>query len=185
MKWLKRIFFFGFCWFIIHSLVVMVVGLQNKPCVQDVAVVLGNKVNADGSLSPRLKARLDKSLALYQQQKVQFIITSGGIGKEGQPEGTVMKKYLILQGVPASKIIVDDYGNDTEASAVNSKRLCDSLGLHNITIVSQYFHLLRSNMLFKKQGFSNCCIASPSFFEWRDPYSLLREFAGYYIELVK
>lgn len=185
MKWLKRIFLLGVCWFLIHSVIVTVVGLQNKPCTKQVAVVLGNKVNTDGSLSPRLKARLDKTLALYKQQQVQYIITSGGIGKEGQPEGTVMKQYLIAQGVPAQKIIADDFGNDTEASAANSKYICDSLGMHNITIVSQYFHLLRSKMLFKKQGFANSCIASPHFFEWGDPYSLFREFVGYYVELIK
>ena len=39
----------------------------------DIALVLGNKVNPDGSPSPRLKARLDTAISLFQKGYFQRI----------------------------------------------------------------------------------------------------------------
>src|SRR5665213_1049418 len=86
----------------------------------DIALVLGNKVNSDGSLSPRLKARLDTAVSLFQKGYFQKIIVSGGTGKEGFPEGTAMKHYLVTEGIPDSAILTDDHGVDTQASADNT-----------------------------------------------------------------
>ena len=43
----------------------------------DVAVVFGNKVNTDGTLSKRLQARLDEYIVLYNQGYFRKIIVSG------------------------------------------------------------------------------------------------------------
>jgi vancomycin permeability regulator SanA len=92
----------------------------------DIALVLGNKVNPDGSPSPRLKARLDTAISLFQKGYFQRIIVSGGTGKEGFPEGTVMKRYLIASGIPAFAVLVDDHGVDTLTSAHNTASIMRS-----------------------------------------------------------
>lgn len=93
-----------------------------------------------------------------------------------------MKAFLISKKVPDSVIIVDNLGNNTRATVDNILKLKDSLHFQSIIVVSQYYHVTRTKMLFKKQGFQNVSSVSPDYFEIRDAYSILREFAGYYTQ---
>ena len=91
----KIAFSFLGIWFLAHSIFIIFDGLNDKNSKADVAIVLGNKVNEDGTLSDRLKARLDKSIEIYKNRRVKKIIVSGGLGKEGFWEANEMAKYLI------------------------------------------------------------------------------------------
>jgi vancomycin permeability regulator SanA len=51
--------------------------------VRTLALVLGSKVEQEGTPSPRLRARLDRTLELFRDGWFAFIIASGGLGKEG------------------------------------------------------------------------------------------------------
>ena len=53
-------------------------GLHDDVQHADVALVLGNTVQTDGTPSPRLQARLDKTLELYRAGYFPAIIASGG-----------------------------------------------------------------------------------------------------------
>lgn len=181
---IKSIFVVLIVWFLIHSIYITIDGLNDKKTNADVAIVLGNKVNEDGTLSERLKARLDKSLELYNQNRVKIIIVSGGLGKEGFWEGKKMKEYLIENKIPTEKILVDNFGNDTENTVENSMRMMDSLHFKSSISVSQYFHQTRTKKLFRKKGFKNIESASPDYFELRDFYSIFREFVAYYKEAI-
>lgn len=169
-------------WFFGHIIYTVVDGLSDYEGRSDVAVILGSKVNTDGSLSERLSKRLECGLQLYNTKRVAKIIVSGGLGKEGYYEGDKMKSFLIENGVPDSSIIVDNYGINTRATVVNTMKLKDSLRFNSVTVVSQYFHLTRTKMLFRKSGMDNVQSASPAFFEFRDLYSLIREFAAFYLQ---
>src|SRR5687767_3005335 len=61
-------------WFIVHSSYVVADGLKDEEVTADVAVILGSKVNEDGSLSPRLDARIQKGFELYQAGKVKKLV---------------------------------------------------------------------------------------------------------------
>lgn len=184
LKIIKYSIFIFLLWFVFHSTLVTIDGLTDKQQDADVAIVLGNKVNENGIPSERLKARLDKSIDLYKENRVQNIIVSGGFGKEGFWEGTKMKEYLIQHHIPQDKIIVDDYGNDTEQTVENSLKIMDSLGFETAISVSQYFHQTRIKKLFNNKGFIHIESASPQYFEFRDLYSLIREFVAYYKEAI-
>ncbi len=82
-------------WFLAHFIFIIFDGLNDRNTKADAAIVLGNKVNEDGTLSDRLKSRLDKSIEMYKNGRVKKIIVSGGLGKEGFWEANEMKKYLI------------------------------------------------------------------------------------------
>jgi hypothetical protein len=45
----------------------------------DVAVVLGNTVQADGRPSPRLAARLDRAYECYAASQCRILFVSGGV----------------------------------------------------------------------------------------------------------
>ena len=169
-------------WFVGHTAFTIADGLVDEGKTADVAVILGNKVNEDGSLSARLESRLQCGLALYRHGRARHLLVSGGLGREGYFEGQKMKEYLRTNGVPDSLIIVDDHGTNTQATVANTLRLRDILHYRSLLIVSQYYHLTRTKMLFRKQHFTAVSSASPHYFEARDIYSLVREFFAYYSE---
>jgi len=181
---IKSIFIILIVWFLAHSIYITIDGLNDKQTEADVAIVLGNKVNEDGTLSERLKARLDKSIELFNKKRVGTIIVSGGLGKEGFWEGKKMQEYLIYNKIPTEKILVDNYGTDTEKTVENSIRMMDSLDFKSAISVSQFFHQTRTKKLFRNKGFRNIESSSPDYFEMRDFYSIFREFVAYYKEAI-
>ncbi len=184
MKTIKFIILVFLLWFMAHSIYITIDGLYNKPQPADIALVLGNKVNEDGSLSNRLKARLDKGIELYKKSLVKKLIVSGGLGKEGYYEAEKMKEYLIANNIPDTCIIADNKGDNTLLSVNHTLRMQPVLQYNSVTIVSQFYHIARTKLLFHKAGFANVSGASPVYFEWRDFYSIAREFFGYYKTLV-
>ncbi|SFN59845.1 DUF218 domain-containing protein [Chryseobacterium oleae] len=177
----KYIFILGAAWFLIHSVYIITDGLTNTRRNAELAVVFGNTVNKDGTLSPRLKARLDKAIEIYQDHQVKKVLVSGGFGKEGYWEGNEMKKYLIENRIPSENIITDNHGDTTEKTVINSIKTADSLSYKSIVSVSQYYHQTRIKKLFKRHHFNNVTSSSPSYFEARDAYSVFREFFAYYL----
>lgn len=173
-------------WVLVHCGYTAVDGLMDYYSTADVAVVLGNKVHEDGTLSERLKSRLDCALHLFVAKQTSTILVSGGLGKEGHWEGTKMQEYLISRGVPDSVIMVDNEGVNTWATAQNAAQIIPDFHSKKVVVVSQYFHLTRCKMFFRKSGFTDVSSAAPgAFHEARDVYSLLREFPAFYLGLLK
>lgn len=174
----------GITWLLIHSLAIVHDGLRNETREADIAIVLGSKVNEDGYPSLRLKSRLDEAIKLKKLGLIHKIFVSGGYGPEGYPEGTVMKNYLIIQGIEHDAIIVDNYGNNTHLTMENFMVEHAHNTFESTIIISQYFHLSRSKLALKQLGFKgDIYTAHAHFFEWRDVWSIIREFFAYYAYL--
>lgn len=171
-------------WVLAHTLFITYDGLRNTQQRADIAVILGNKVEEDGTLSQRLAQRLACGLALYRSGRVPRLLVSGGLGKEGFYEGTKMRDYLSAHGVPDTAIVVDNAGNTTQQTMRNTVRLRAALHIRSVVVVSQFYHISRTKLLFRQAGFTEVSGASPVYFEWRDIYSLLREFVAYYHALL-
>lgn len=169
-------------WFVIHTIYIIIDGIQDHGQKADIAVILGNKVNENGTLSKRLEKRLEVGINLYKNQRVRVLLVSGGLGKEGFYEGDKMKEFLIRNGIPESSVIVDNNGNTTRATVDNTLQLRRKLDFHSLIVVSQYFHVTRTKKLFKNKGFRHVSSVSPNYFEWRDMYSIVREFPAYYTQ---
>jgi vancomycin permeability regulator SanA len=179
----RNLLVFFLLWFLIHTVYLISDGLRSNMQHADVAVIMGSKVNEDGSLSVRLQQRLDCGASLFQAHQVQHLIVSGGLGKEGFKEGDKMREYLLQSGIPDSVILVDNQGDNTKKSVANSIVLCRKYGYDSLIVVSQYFHITRSKMLFRKMGMSNVSGAAPRYFEWRDLYAIPREVIAFYHDL--
>lgn len=171
-------------WLLIHTLLITLDGLHDRQQRSDIGVILGNKVNEDGTLSARLTQRLACGLALYRSGRVPRLLVSGGLGKEGFYEGTKMREYLRRHGVPDTAIIVDNAGNNTQQTVRNVAQLRARLRIRSILVISQFYHISRTKLLFRQAGFTAVSGASPVYFEWRDIYSPLREFGAYYQALL-
>lgn len=174
-----------FIWFIIHTAFVIIDGLNDELKPVDAAVVLGNKVEVNGQPSERLKARLDKSVELYDGGYFTFIIVSGGIGKEGFDEAKVMKSYLIDKGIPEEKIKEDNSGYNSYMTAQNTGKIMNELEIDSVMVITQYFHVSRTKLAFRKMDMKEVYSAHAEIFEFRDIYSIIREFPAYYKYLIK
>jgi len=182
IKYLKFIVVLIISWFVIHTVYIVIDGLSDNGKKADIAIILGNKVNEDGTLSTRLEKRLETGIKLYKNHRVKQILVSGGLGKEGFYEGDKMKEFLVSKGIPDSLIITDNHGDNTRLTVENTLKFQKKYKFKSIIVVSQYFHVTRTKKLFKAQGFENVSSVSPRYFEWRDLYSILREFPAYYTQ---
>jgi len=178
---LKFVVGFFVAWLLIHSAYVTYDGLHDYTGNADVAIILGNAVFADSSLSLWLQGRVDAAIKLYQEGRVKKIFASGGDGKEyGVPEGNAMKKYLIEKNIPANDIIADNKGNNSYLTAKDFIALNDSLHFSSAIVVSSFYHITRCKYIIKKLGFKNVeGFASKKYF-LMDGYGLFREFFAFY-----
>jgi vancomycin permeability regulator SanA len=105
------------------------------------ALVLGAKVNPDGTPSAFLTARLDLAKRLYDARLVETIIVSGNRLVPEFDEPAAMRDYLIRAGLPTEKVIVDPGGFDTYESCLRAQRI---LNLSQLIVVTQSYHLVRA-----------------------------------------
>lgn len=117
------------------------------------ALVLGSGVYFDGQggyyPTETLANRLDKSIELLNENKVNKIIVSGDNTYVTYNEPEVMKEYLIEHGVGEDVIIEDFAGRRTADSCWRAKNVFNA---KNVYIVTQAFHLPRSRMLCESYG---------------------------------
>ena len=72
--------------FVLSAAFIVISGLIEDDSPKDIALVLGNKVNEDGTPSARLVARLDRASNLFFNDRCGLIIVSGATGVEGHDE---------------------------------------------------------------------------------------------------
>lgn len=179
MRRFKKLFLAIVGTFALGTLLLVAAGLRDDIGKADMALVLGSKVELTGVPSLRLQARLDKTIELYQAGHFPWVIVSGGLGKEGFDEALVMRDYLTAHGIPQDKVIMDNQGNTTFDSALNTRRILREKNLKSVFVISQYFHLPRSRLALHRSGIDTVRSASPRYFEPRDLYSAPRELIGY------
>src|ERR1700683_2596168 len=131
-------------WFIVHSIYIGFDGLRDYKGDADVAIVLGNEVYADSSVSLPLKGRLDKALELYITRRVKKIYVSGGQVDNWVAEGDAMKSYLVKWKVVPGDIIADNQGSNTYFTAKDFIALNDSLHFTAAIAVTSFYHITRA-----------------------------------------
>lgn len=167
-------------WFFLHCLWVVKDGLHHFTGKADVAIVLGNTVFRDGSLSPWLQGRVDEALKLYHNGQVKKLFVSGGIGTSDYPEGDGMRNYLLAQGVPAEDILVDNYGDNSYLTARNFLSFNRSAHYQSAVVVTSYYHVTRSKYIVKELGFPAVRGDFSRYMTVHDSYGLAREFPAFY-----
>jgi vancomycin permeability regulator SanA len=182
-KWLRWTLGLLACWLLLHLIYISIDGLHDNYSKADVAIILGNRVYRDGSLSSWLKGRVDKALALYKEGQVKLIFASSGISTKedgGYPEGDAIKKYLVAHGVPEQDVVADNLGQNTYLTAKNFLQWNKSHHYASIIVVSQFYHITRTKYIFHKLGFENVFSASSTQYSWRDILGTLREVPAFY-----
>ena len=119
-----------------------------------VLVVLGNRMNDDRTFSDAMMERLNKTLAVVED--FDKIIVTGGVANPnaGVAEGDMMSKWLVENGVPMNKILVENRSHTTKENAKFTAPILKGIGAEEVTILSSAYHIDRKIYnpirLFKK-----------------------------------
>ena len=122
-----------------------------------VAVVLGNRINDDGSMSALMSARLKAAIEAIEKFNPDKIILSGGAAndKVNVSEAEMMFEYLTSMGVAAEKLVTEDKSITTKQNAEFSAPIALSLGANKLLLITSPEHMYRKYLnpikLFRKQ----------------------------------
>lgn len=146
----------------IGLVLVMVLGWQiNRLGSRDLArqadavIILGARVNADGSPGSDLLSRTYHGIDLYNAGLAPVVICAGGKGGDRLSAGAVACRFAVeALGLPPERALVveqrDAYSTAEEARAV--AELMRMRGLESAILVSHPLHLYRARWLFQSQG---------------------------------
>ena len=126
---------------------------------QDFIIILGSKINRDGSLTPLLQGRVDKAIEFgnkqYETTKKKIVyMPSGGRGKdESIAEAEAIKNYLISKGIKEKQIIMEDKSKSTSQNMEFSKNKIDEINKEaKVSFSTTNYHVFRSGVIASEQG---------------------------------
>lgn len=120
----------------------------------DAIVVLG-AAQYNGRPSEVFQARLDHALALYHDGYAPMIVLTGGKQPgDTYTEAETGEQYLLDRGVPASAMLYENEGRDTWQSMRGVADVLEGSSVESLLIVSDGFHLLRSELMARELGFT-------------------------------
>lgn len=157
-------------------------GHVNYERPSDMTVVFGARVYRDGTLSVAVHDRVSTAIDLYKRGLTKKLYMTGGVDADGVNEAKHMKKYAVKQGVPATDIIVDSKGMNTDASVVNSSIYIRKKGYKTVLAVSQPFHLPRIKMAYRAMHQNIYTVpAAPSLPIGNIVYTTAREIPAFWV----
>ncbi len=131
---------------------VLLAGARPNPREADVILVLG-AAQWNGRPSPVLQARLDHALSLWQDGYAPRLLFTGGVGLgDTISEGEVSRQYARAKGVPDSAILVERRGTTSAESIRGAARIMQEQGLESAVLVSDSYHMLRLELLARREG---------------------------------
>lgn len=122
-----------------------------------VAIILGNRMNDDGSLSEKMLIRLTLAEKLWLDRNPDLIIVSGGMANPaaGVTEASRMKEYLVGVGIPEDKVLEEGKSMTTKENAKFAVPLAASKGVDRVILVTSKEHMFRRWLnpvkIFKRQ----------------------------------
>ena len=152
----------------------------------DLIVVLGAGLRRDGRPGPAIVRRGEHAAQLYAEGYAPVILCSGGFAiNQTRSEADACREVLLENGVPEDAILLEDRSRSTEENALYTHELMLANGWDTLLVVSDGYHLLRTQWIFSRQGLS--IYTSPS----ADPpllnhlFSLGREVVALHWQLFK
>lgn len=165
---------------------------QVAPQDLDAIIVLGSQVKSDGEPAGPLRYRLERALKIAHANPKATIIVSGGKGSnEPISEAEAMSSYLMRQGIPASRIQLEDQSTSTFENFAFSKTLLDEMDPRpsRIGIITNDFHVFRALAIGKKMGYTDAGYELVGIGAYSTPYYLvnnvLREELAFLIYLAQ
>jgi uncharacterized SAM-binding protein YcdF (DUF218 family) len=144
----------------------------------DAAIVLGAAVDSDRP-SPVFQARIDYAIDLFKQQRVKYLIFTGGMGAgDEMTESQAARNYAIAKGIPASHIFIELQSRTTQQNLLEAKKVMANQQLATCLLVTDPLHMKRADWMMRDVGIKGYPAPTPysRYQSWRSqaPF-LLRE----------
>ncbi len=129
----------------------------------DYIVILGGghttikELPATGQLNSSSLSRLVEAVRIYRLHPEAQIITSGFSGGDISSNAEKVKQAAVLLGLPAHKIITENFPQDTEEEA---QLIAPRVLKRNVVLVTSAYHMPRAMAYFEKYGVN--AIAAPA-----------------------
>ncbi|MBQ8292250.1 MAG: YdcF family protein [Bacilli bacterium] len=108
-----------------------------------IVIVLGNRLNDDGTMTKILEERLSYTMEIEKLFKPSYYILSGGPANPlaGLTEAEAMYNYLVSQGFEKEKLIIEKESLTTFQNAANSVPIAKEMGAEVIIVCTSAYHL--------------------------------------------
>ena len=110
-------------------------------------VIFGAAVRGDGSPSAALLRRIGYGLEAARAHPQASVLCSGGVGRAGPSEASVMLDVLRREGVAEARLIADEDSLDTLQSVAVAARLARRSGSPFVVACSDGYHLPRIRLM--------------------------------------
>ena len=122
---------------------------DNSLCI----VILGYKLNDDGTMQDELIGRLQTGLAAANAYPNAYVCVTGGGTAANNPdvtEGDLMGQWLLSNGLAESRLIIEDEAGSTVGNAKNTYTILnqDYPQVKNILLVTSDYHVARGSILY-------------------------------------
>jgi uncharacterized SAM-binding protein YcdF (DUF218 family) len=154
------VFVLGMVWSVILT-GLMISGMTAAPPKQATVVVLGSKVSGTVP-SADLRVRIEAAGAYLKANPQAKCIVSGGQGAgELKTEASVMKEYLVKQGIDSSRILTEDQSTTTEENLKNSLQIIKKNSLSDdLAIVTDEYHEFRAGKIAQNLGVKSYAVSA-------------------------
>jgi uncharacterized SAM-binding protein YcdF (DUF218 family) len=122
----------------------------------DAIIVLGGGTYRNGRPNNAQSRRVMHAVLLYQRGVAPYILCTGALDRPDyvKSEAQACVDEAIAQGVPANAILREDSSTNTEQNLIQSKLVLAANHLTTVVIVSDSFHLFRTEQLVAHYGLS-------------------------------
>jgi len=123
----------------------------------DIIVLLGGAIRGDvhmgtlGDLSQQAD-RLVHAVQLYKAGRAPRVLVTGGAEPGNRSEAEIMRDLLVVMGVPAGAILLEQASRNSYDNAVHTAAMLRQMGAEKILLVTSAFHMRRSVAVFAAQG---------------------------------
>lgn len=132
-----------------------IVGLIDHAENADVIIVLGAGLNRSGRPGWALTRRAEFGAELWQEGKAHIVICTGAQAENyPRSEADACKELLLKNGVSESAIVMEDQSHSTEENALYSHEIMQQHGWETAILVSDSYHMLRAEWIFRQEGIS-------------------------------
>lgn len=134
---------------------------ENTGRKADAGVILGAAVWGGNRPSPVLRERINKGFEIYKYKYVQKLVLTGGGSPNEMTEADVSKKALVDYGVEVKNIYLEGKSSSTFEQVLYVRdSLYRKLNWSRVILISDNYHLYRSEQICSFNGINADCIAS-------------------------
>ena len=137
-------------------------GKTDEKAHSDVAVILGAGTS-NGEVSPVYRERINHGIWLYENDYVDYLILTGGIGEgNNASDAYIAKQYALSKSVPEQVIFIEEKSTITEENLENAKAIMDENSFDTAIIVSDPLHMKRAMLMAGDYGIDACSSPTPT-----------------------